>query len=543
MFSLAERRADGAFLDDVHGGRQRPGAQQEGQLLRFAQRQAGDAKVVAERRLNGGDADDPLLRPAAVRLDAFAVDLFHGDDGLVFDEDHRHAAADVRRRDIVEHFAALAVERDVHLRQAGFRITRLHRMGHAVAGENHALVQLHRAPLVGPFVDFRRPVVGGGDEAEFQIGELVDLALGVGAVLHAGQVDDDARAAELLHQGLRHAELVDAIAQAGQILLDGVAFDLVDLGLLHGDDEARPTVDIRFGEQIVGLAELVLDDLDRPIAQLRGSEVHADGVAGHGVVGAPIAHALLAQHVLDLLHFVAQALAKRLHHIHLQHEVGAAPEVQAQRHRLAAEVAQPLRRGRGQIQCHDILAFLAKRIEMVAQQGAGAQLVLAAGKADQAAVRELFAADHCDARLAKQLLDFRQQLAVYRALGVVRRYLQGEIRREEVGRRIQTADRDDHGEQRMAPSADAIRRPRLGFCRSASRDRANRRLGCCYFFSSSDLSVPFGSDAPTEDFWMRISTLLAMANLTKSSSTLVTEPVIPPAVTTSSPLARPVTKA
>ena len=156
----------------------------------------------------------------------------------------------------MEHVATLAVELDVHLRQAVFGITPLGCMHDPVPGQDDATVELHRAPLVDPVVDLRGPVVGRRLQAELQVGELVDLALRVRGVLDARQVDDDTRAAEFLHQGLGDAHLVDPVAQPGQVLLDGIGLDLVDLGLLHRDLEAGPAVHVGLGEQVVGLAEL-----------------------------------------------------------------------------------------------------------------------------------------------------------------------------------------------------------------------------------------------------------------------------------------------
>ena len=110
-------------------------------------------------------------------------------------------------------------------------------------------------------------------------------------------------------------------------MLDGVALDLVDLGRLHGDLEARATVHVRRGQQVVGLAELVLDDGIGAVPKLPRDEPHPDRLPLHRVGGASVAHALLAQHVLDLLDLVGQALGKRLLHVHLQHELRAPLEV------------------------------------------------------------------------------------------------------------------------------------------------------------------------------------------------------------------------
>src|SRR5690625_338589 len=55
--------------------------------------------------------------------------------------------------------------------------------------------------------------------------------------------------------------------------------------------------------------------------------------------------------------------------------------------------------------------------------------------------------------------------------------------------------------------------------------------------------VPLGSTAWTTAFWNLSSTLSATCSTTKSSSILITLPRIPLLVTTSSPLARPATRA
>ena len=50
-------------------------------------------------------------------------------------------------------------------------------------------------------------------------------------ILDAGQLDEDAVEALALHDGLGHAELVDAVAQRQRVLLDREVLALADRGL------------------------------------------------------------------------------------------------------------------------------------------------------------------------------------------------------------------------------------------------------------------------------------------------------------------------
>jgi hypothetical protein len=59
------------------------------------------------------------------------------------------------------------------------------------------------------------------DHADFQGGGAAEDVLGLGGVLHAGQLHHDAAGALLLDHRFGHAEFVDAIAQGGDVLLQG----------------------------------------------------------------------------------------------------------------------------------------------------------------------------------------------------------------------------------------------------------------------------------------------------------------------------------
>ena len=61
--------------------------------------------------------------------------------------------------------------------------------------------------------------------ADFQGGGTTENVLGLGGILHAGQLHHDAVYALLLDDRLGHAEFVDPVTQGGDILLQGEFLD------------------------------------------------------------------------------------------------------------------------------------------------------------------------------------------------------------------------------------------------------------------------------------------------------------------------------
>ena len=395
-----------------------------------------------------------LRRPATVGVHAFAVDDLGGHDGLVLDEDNRHTAADVGRGRVVDHLAAPTVNLDVHLRQAGFRVAPLGGVNDVVAGEDDALVEVHDPALVGPLFDLRRPVVGGRFEPEFQVRHLVDFLLRFRTVLHARQVDADACPAKALHQRFGDPKLVDAVPQAGEILLDGAVFDLAQLGLLDRDHETRPAAGLDGLEHVVRLPEVVFDDRNGPVAQLRRGEADGKPIVLYGIVRASVTDALLAQHVLDLLEFVGKPLRERFFHVHLEHEVSTALQVESEGHGLRTNAAQPVRGGRRQVERDHELALLARRVQALLEDRAGAQLVVGIGHTDQAALVGKLGSENRNAFDLEPLRQVAEKIVAHRPGGVVGADLHSEIGREQVGCRVQATQGNNQGEYQIAPRSD-----------------------------------------------------------------------------------------
>src|SRR5574343_272230 len=73
--------------------------------------------------------------------------------------------------------------------------------------------------------------------------------------------------------------------------------------------------------------------------------------------------------------------------------------------------------------------------------------------------------------------------------------------------------------------------------------KRKRRLAAAFWGDYSDFSVPLGRTRPIDGFCTTTSVLAAISTVTYSSPTLVTLPIMPPWVTTSSPLASPASRA
>src|SRR5690606_14440251 len=115
-----QARPDGAFLGKVHGRRQTTGAQQQRQLGGFGRRtQTGDAELVAQGALDGGQADDGLLLNEAGHRHFLhhTVHFLHSGTGYfaLLDEEYRHAPADVVAGGAGHQLAAMAGQADIDL--------------------------------------------------------------------------------------------------------------------------------------------------------------------------------------------------------------------------------------------------------------------------------------------------------------------------------------------------------------------------------------------------------------------------------------------
>src|SRR5574343_1369326 len=208
-----ERRADGAFLDDVHRRSQRTGAQQQGGVVGF----------------HGGHATGDLHAAAA----DFVADHRRGDHFALalFDEQDGHALIDVLEGDVAEDAGAGRVERQVNGRFLRLVVEAGLGVGQSVAGQHDLLLDQQRlAAALVVNLGAERRVAGQRrfqragrvvDHADFQRRGAAEDVLGLGGVLHAGQLDDDAVGTLLLDHRLGDAEFVEPVVQGRDVLLEG----------------------------------------------------------------------------------------------------------------------------------------------------------------------------------------------------------------------------------------------------------------------------------------------------------------------------------
>ena len=135
-------------------------------------------------------------------------------------------------------------------------------------------------------------------------------------------------------------------------------------------------------------------------------------------------------------------------HIHLQLEVHTAAQIQTQLHGLTAQVAEPFRRSRRQVQCHN---------EAVAQGALHPRLrdklLLRIAETHQrvATARINNFAEMLNAGLFQRAGDAAESALVDDLGAALPRDLQGRIRRVQVGRGIEQADRQHSQHQEIFP--------------------------------------------------------------------------------------------
>ena len=154
-----------------------------------------------------------------------------------------------------------------------------------------------------------------------------------------------------LHQRLGHTQLVDPVTHGRQVLLDRVFANFLQLGRGHFQTQHLQAVALAGGQGKVGKTLLH-----------QGTSLLQRRLIGEAELNsyfllrqAAIAHTLFAQQALDVAFVDFQARIDGFIHVHFQQEVHTTGQVQAQFHRASAQVAQPLRRGRCQVQRHHII--------------------------------------------------------------------------------------------------------------------------------------------------------------------------------------------
>ena len=207
----AQAGAYGTLLNDVHGCSQRSGAQQKCYIPGFFGRHA--------------PAD---LNPAAAD---FLPDNRRGNHlSLIFlDQQYRHALADIIVGQLAEDPRAIIVQIEVH----GWLIIVVETcLGviDPIARQHHLFFHQYRAAAA-----LGVKLGAEGDltaqcrvhfallihHAHLQRGGATEDVLGLGGVLHAGQLHNHAVDAGLLNDGFSHPQLIDAVTKRSDVLLNG----------------------------------------------------------------------------------------------------------------------------------------------------------------------------------------------------------------------------------------------------------------------------------------------------------------------------------
>ena len=231
----------------------------------------------------------------------------------------------------------------MHCRLLGLAVEAGLGVGQPVAGEDHLLLDQQRPtaaldkvfgadrrPALGGFFHHRR--VGGGlvvDHTHFQIGRAADDLLGLGGVLDAGQLDDDAICALLLNDRFGDAEFIDPVVQGRDVLLDGEFLDALLRGRFQCANQLEIAAVLGIEQRQVG--GTVADGQFGLVARLGIAELDHHGVAL--AVDPSVTDVLVAQQAAQVGGRGVEPLGQRAFHVHLQQEVHAAAQVEAEIHR------------------------------------------------------------------------------------------------------------------------------------------------------------------------------------------------------------------
>ena len=248
----------------------------------------------------------------------------------------------------------MTVEVDIDLRTTVFVVVGL-RIGNLVTGDDDAALDVGYTA----FAAAEREGLGGrarrvrlGGQTKLQVGGLAQYALGLGGVLHARQLDHNAVGALTLHQRLGHTQFVDPVTHRGQVLRHRVITNAGNFRL--GQRQLQDVLLLTLGGFQRKLIVLPRDQAARFAALLFIGKAKLQGVA----LGwqAAITQAFGTHQAANLALVDIDPRLDGLIHVHLQQKVHATGQVQTQRHRASADIAQPLRRGRRQVLRHHVIA-------------------------------------------------------------------------------------------------------------------------------------------------------------------------------------------
>jgi hypothetical protein len=169
-----------------------------------------------------------------------------------------------------------------------------------------------------------------------------------------------------------------------------------------------------------------------------------------------VADVLVAQQRADVAGEAFQALGERRLHVHLQQEVHAAAQVEAQVHRQRADRGQPPGRRGQQVERHHVGRVGGIGVERLVDRVLRLELGIGVGEAEAQAVGVHQRAGVRDGGLGKRALHAREQCSVHAQRGTRAGDLDGRGLAEEVRQRIQRRDGHTQRDQRVLPGWEPI---------------------------------------------------------------------------------------
>ena len=435
-----QARADGEFLDDLHGRSQRTSAQQQRSIVRF----------------HGGHAAR-YLHAATGNLGAdhrgrhhLALALLEQDDG--------HALVDVLTCDLAENARALGVKREVDRGFLRLTIKACLCVGEVFTGQDDLFLHDHRLPgalQVALGTKRHRPLARLGSaglgtlvhQAHLQRGGAAQNIFGLGRVLHTGQLHNDAVQPLLLDHRLGHAQFVDPVVQRGDVLLEGLLLHAArGLGLDAGTQLEFCALGRDRGLQI---GELVRDQIDGGLASSLVTHPDLDELTV--AADAAMADVLVAQGAAQVTRIRLGLFGQRRLHVHLQHEMHATTQIQPQVHGLCVQGGQPGGRARDKVQRHDVGRVLRIGHQRPLDRILG--LELGVGRIETGAHRGAIEADEIrrDPGGLERLFHALQHGGVHLDGGFGRRDLHGRRLAEEIGQGVEHPHQQRDHQDRVLP--------------------------------------------------------------------------------------------
>ena len=328
----AQAGANREFFNDFHRCCQTACAQQQGRLVRLCRGHAPRNLYPAATNLAADDW----------RRDHFSAALFKQQDG--------HALADIFPRHILEDARPLGIQIKVDGCFLGLAVEAGLGIRQVLAGENHLLFDDHslavavkkafRAKRDSACTGFRHAAFSAFfNHADFQRGCAPQNVLGLGGVLYARQLNHDAVLALLLDHGLCYTQFIDAVVQRGDVLLERLVLNpACGLGLDAGAQLVFSPLGAIDGLEVGKLI------CDQPLGRVQGCRIAKADFNGLPVAAdAAVADVLFPECGAQVARQRLRLLRQRRLHVHLQHKVNTAAQVQAEVHRKRMQGCQPVR--------------------------------------------------------------------------------------------------------------------------------------------------------------------------------------------------------